>query len=67
MSYLRPVAALLAGVGLFALGYAVNDLQGGLAELPGHWWSTAPVGLLLVAALLWFAPAAHRRRRSAAE
>jgi len=67
MTYLRPLAAILAAIGLFALGYTLNDLQDGLAELPMHWWSSAPVALLVLAALLWFAPAARRRRPPAAK
>lgn len=64
VTYLRPVAAIIGAVALFALGYAVNDLQDGLAELPRHWWSVAPAALLVVSAGLWFAPAIHGRRRS---
>lgn len=67
VTYLRPLAAVLAGIGLFALGYVVNDLQDGIAELPRHWWSTAPVGLLVVAALLWFVPTIRQRRPPAAQ
>lgn len=40
---------ILAIVSVFALGYAINDLAGGISELPRHWWSTAPVLGLLVA------------------
>lgn len=45
-------ALVLAAVSIFALGYAVNGLADGITELPKHWWSTAPIlGLLLAAAI----------------
>jgi len=62
VKHLRSAAAILAAVSLFALGYAVNGLQDGLTELPRHWWSVAPIGVLLVAGLMWLVPAARRRR-----
>lgn len=52
-SLLRLSAALLAGLGLFALGFAVNDLAHGLREVPRHWWSTVPLVMLAAAAVLW--------------
>jgi hypothetical protein len=64
MTYLRTFAAIIGAFALFALGYAVNDLQHGLTELPRHWWSAAPAGLLLVSAALWFAPALRKHRHS---
>lgn len=62
MTYLRRAAVVAAGIGLFGLGYTLNDLQNGLVELPRHWWSVAPVILLVFAASAWFAPAARGPR-----
>ena len=54
------LALILAAVSLFALGFAVNGLAGGVTELPRHWWSTAPVLGLVAAAAFGYA---GRRRR----
>jgi hypothetical protein len=48
----RTGAVVLAAVSMFALGYAVNGLAGGLTELPRHWWSTAPLLGLMGAGVL---------------
>ena len=46
------IAATIAAISLFACGYAVAELAGGIGEIPRHWWSTLPfAGLLLAAAL----------------
>lgn len=42
---------------MFGTGWAVGQLQDGAAELPQHWWSTAPLvvsglGVLLAALTL---------------
>lgn len=48
----KALAVVLAGLSLFALGYAINGLADGITELPRHWWSAAPVlGVLLAATL----------------
>jgi len=49
---LSAIAAIIAVISLFACGYAVAELAGGIGEIPRHWWSTLPfAGLLLAAAL----------------
>ena len=58
---LRWVAFGLAIASSFTLGYAINDLAHGIAELPQHWWSTAPALGLLVAALIGVALRLHGR------
>jgi hypothetical protein len=49
---IHVVAGLLAAGSLFALGYAVAGLADGIAELPRHWWSVAPLGGLLASLVL---------------
>lgn len=63
---LRITAAVVAGIGLFALGFAVNDLEDGIVEVPMHWWSTLPLLFLAAAALLWLVAARHGPEDSAA-
>lgn len=58
----KSLSIILAIVSVFALGYAISDLAGGISELPRHWWSTAPVlGLVLAAAAGILARARSRR------
>lgn len=45
---LRHVSNAVVVFTLIAFGYAVNDLQGGVTEIPRHWWSS----LALVASVL---------------
>lgn len=49
------VAIGLAVASSFGLGYVINNLAGGITELPRHWWSTAPLLGLVLAAALGFA------------
>ena len=63
---LRVAATIIAAVGLFALGFAVNDLEDGIVEAPMHWWSTLPLLALAGAALLWLSAARHHPDDSAA-
>lgn len=46
----RHLADGVLAFALFALGYAVNDLQHGVVEVHEHWWSSAAVLLVLAAA-----------------
>ena len=48
----RHVANVGVAVALFLLGYAVNDLQDGVAEIGQHWWSTGAVLLVVAAATI---------------
>ena len=52
MNIWRTFAIVLATVSVFALGYAVNGLAGGISELPEHWWSGAPLLGLVGAGVL---------------
>ncbi|MDQ4070088.1 MAG: hypothetical protein M3203_11540, partial [Actinomycetota bacterium] len=64
MRTVRAVAVMLVAVGGVAVTWAVTELQGGIAELPSHWWSgLATVPLLAGLALSWLAwrPRASRR------
>jgi hypothetical protein len=48
----RPLRHVLNAVVLltaFALGYAVNDLQDGVTEVPQHWWSSLALVVLVLA------------------
>jgi hypothetical protein len=52
----------LVVVGMFAVGYTLRDLARGIAETPGHWWSTAPwIVIVLGVGLLVLARISHRR------
>ncbi|HXV33005.1 MAG TPA: hypothetical protein VD769_03260 [Gaiellaceae bacterium] len=42
------VVALIAGLALTA--WTTTELQGGIAELPSHWWSSAAALLLVLGA-----------------
>ena len=46
----RHLADGVLAFALFALGYAVNDLQHGVVEVHEHWWSSAAVLLVIAAA-----------------
>ena len=37
---LRHLLDVVVVVAVFGLGYAVNDLQGGITEILRHWWSS---------------------------
>ncbi len=45
-------AFAIALVSAFWHGFVVNDLAGGITELPRHWWSAPPILGLVVAAAL---------------
>ena len=66
MRTLVAASAVLIAVGLFGTGWAVGQLQDGAAELPRHWWSSAPVALTALGATLallaWAAPRLARNR-----
>ena len=67
MSMLRRLALALIALGLGSVVWATSELQDGMAELPGHWWSTlATVPLLtgLVLAAVAWGPASGRERRT---
>jgi hypothetical protein len=61
--WMRAVAAGLCAVGVVTTALAITDLQGGLVELPRHWWS-APALLPLAAAAVLLAVGEHASRRS---
>jgi hypothetical protein len=42
------LADLAIAVAIFLLGFAVNDLEHGLGDLPRHWWSAAAALLVIV-------------------
>lgn len=48
---LHSLALVALAVSLVALGYALNDLRSGLAEIPHHWWSSAAVAAVVASAL----------------
>jgi hypothetical protein len=60
----RHLSDLILAVALFTLGYAVNDLQGGVVEVHEHWWSSAAVLLVLAAAALRVTVAIATTKRS---
>ena len=58
----KASAIVLGMVSLIALGYATNDLAGGITELPKHWWSMAPLlGLALAGGLGLLGRSSKRR------
>jgi hypothetical protein len=70
----RPLLRLADGLvvaSAFSLGYVVNDLQAGVAEVPHHWWSSLAlvVAVISIAARAALAsvytrkPPAHQRPR----
>ncbi len=63
MDNLWKTSAIVLGIAsVFALGYALNDLSGGLNELPKHWWSAAPLlGLALAGAAAMIGRARAKR------
>jgi hypothetical protein len=63
----RHLASLALAASIFVLGYAINDLQDGIIEIPHHWWSTSAVLLVVAAAAVRLtidARAKHRRTTS---
>jgi hypothetical protein len=48
----RVLALISAGVALVVFGFALNDLERGLVEVPEHWWSTFVTGFSLGAVAL---------------
>ena len=40
---IRRLADLFVVAAAFALGYVLNDLERGVAEIPHHWWSSLAV------------------------
>jgi hypothetical protein len=69
---MRPlwiVAAALVALGLAGAAWATPQLADGVAEIPGHWWSTLAVmplvvGLALAAGLVWWRRRAGTVQRS---
>jgi hypothetical protein len=61
----RALGAVFATVGVAMTLLAASELEGGVAELPRHWWSTAAVLLPLTAAMVvaGFGELAARRTR----
>jgi hypothetical protein len=61
----RALGAVFATVGVAMTLWAASELEGGVAELPRHWWSTAAVLLPLTAAAVvaGFGELAARRTR----
>jgi hypothetical protein len=47
---LRIAAGACLALGLAATVWSVTELQGGVTELPSHWWSSAAAGLLVLGA-----------------
>ncbi len=45
---LRLFANIAVVVTVFVFGYTLNDLEGGIAEIPRHWWSSAALGLTML-------------------
>jgi len=43
----RNLASVALAAAIFVLGFAINDLQSGIAEIHRHWWSTAAVLLVV--------------------
>ena len=60
----RYVADLAIAVSIFLLGFVVNDLEHGLADLPRHWWSTAVALLVFVTCSARAAVTGIDRRRT---
>jgi hypothetical protein len=47
---LNTLANVSLAISLVVLGYTVNDLGAGLAEIPEHWWSTGAVVAVIASA-----------------
>ena len=63
----RRIASLALAASILVLGYAINDLQNGIIEIPHHWWSTSAALLVVAAAAVRLtidARAKHRRTAS---
>lgn len=45
---LRHVANAVVVITVFGFGYTVNDLQGGITEIPRHWWSSFALGITVL-------------------
>jgi hypothetical protein len=58
-------AAVLVAIGALGIAWAVPQLADGAGELPRHWWSSVPVGLVVLggalAAIAWLLPRRARR------
>ena len=53
----------LVVLGVFGAGYTLRDLARGIAEMPSHWWSTAPwIVIVIGVGLLVLARISHRRQ-----
>jgi hypothetical protein len=62
---MRPMLIWTRALGVAMTLWAASELEGGVAELPRHWWSTAAVLLPLTAATVvaGFGELAARRTR----
>jgi hypothetical protein len=56
--------AAVAAVALVAIGYTSAELSRGVLEAHQHWWSTAPLILLILTAGVWVW---RRRQRQAVD
>jgi hypothetical protein len=60
------LSAVMAALGAVGLAWSTPRLTGGIAEVPGHWWSTlavSPLPLAAVLAVLAWRTGARRRAR----
>ena len=60
----QHLANVALAAAMFCLGFAVNDLEGGITEIHRHWWSTAALLLVVLAAAVRATVGAMARRRS---
>ncbi len=69
MSHLpRHVASSAVIIAVLVLGYTLNDLEGGIRDIPRHWWSSLALGgtVVSVVARALLGVAESRRHRPSA-
>jgi hypothetical protein len=66
MHWTRVLAVTCLAVGIAATTWSASELQGGIVELPSHWWSSASALILALGAaavlVAWRAPRPASRR-----